>query len=741
MHDADDGRRAGVDRLEHPVQPHRVLDVLVVGEVDRRALPLDVGSCAEARALAREDDRARVPDVGERLGQLRDERRVEGVPPLRPRQRHPEDVVVALDPERRHRRTPYGFGRGREALHRRARAGPEDGDDVPRAVRSRGGVRTRAAAGQGDDPRPHLADDARRLRRRGARRRQPRGEGGDGSRRGRPGAGDDGARHRAAHGRACRPTSGRRSPTTRGEGGVRRAVLHAPARVRRVGRGGEAARDPCAPHRGHGRARARGQAARADGAAARRARRVGDAASRARAASSTTTRSGRSSTSSSPPGSTAILALGTAGEGILLAEAERRVAADLFLQAADDRLQVAVHCGAQTTAETVALAAHAAEVGADAVVVIGPPYFPLDERAQYAHFLAAATRLRAAPVLRLRVRVDDRLRGRSGRARAASRRRARTSPGSRCRTRPVRALLALPPPGARRLRRAGGAHPRGRWRPAPSAPCPRSRRRFPRRSRRSCATRLGGGGPLSASSARSSSASRARPRSSGSSAAGSPGRRGRARAAPRRSTAEERDELDAWHESLTSARLGRLDPDPVLTGSRRSCSRRRLDFRERAVELLVDVGSLRRGPAPTRSSLRQLSPKRQDAEPLAPLVPDPLARRLELRKRLAELVDRRLRVEEAPDEEADDTAWLEILGPVTAQVPKLQKSPAAVALMKIVAPERLTSFTSPPAVLNRSVSYMQSCPRSPAGRSRCRCTAWCRSPLTDEVDLGAAASA
>lgn len=86
-----------------------------------------------------------------------------------------------------------------------------------------------------------------------------------------------------------------------------------------------------------------------------------------------------------------ILALGTAGEGILLTVEERRRAADLFLQAADDRLQVAVHCGAQTTADTVALAGHAAEDGADAVVVIGPPYFKLDERAQYGHLLAAAT--------------------------------------------------------------------------------------------------------------------------------------------------------------------------------------------------------------------------------------------------------------------------------------------------------------------------------------------------------------
>jgi dihydrodipicolinate synthase/N-acetylneuraminate lyase len=92
-----------------------------------------------------------------------------------------------------------------------------------------------------------------------------------------------------------------------------------------------------------------------------------------------------------------ILALGTAGEGILLSLEERRRVADLFLQAADRRLQVAVHCGAQTTLATVELAVHAAEVGADAVVVIGPPYFRLDERAQYSHFLAAATACAPVP--------------------------------------------------------------------------------------------------------------------------------------------------------------------------------------------------------------------------------------------------------------------------------------------------------------------------------------------------------
>ena len=85
-----------------------------------------------------------------------------------------------------------------------------------------------------------------------------------------------------------------------------------------------------------------------------------------------------------------ILALGTTGEGILLSTAERMRAAELFIGAAEGRLQVAVHCGSQTTADTVELARHAAQAGADAVAVIGPPYFAYDEEALYRHFAAAA---------------------------------------------------------------------------------------------------------------------------------------------------------------------------------------------------------------------------------------------------------------------------------------------------------------------------------------------------------------
>ena len=91
-----------------------------------------------------------------------------------------------------------------------------------------------------------------------------------------------------------------------------------------------------------------------------------------------------------------LLALGTTGEGFLLPVEQRRRAAQLFVEAAVGRLQVAVHCGAQSTWDTVELAAHAADIGADGVAVMAPPYFPLDDAALLVHLTAAARA--AAPV-------------------------------------------------------------------------------------------------------------------------------------------------------------------------------------------------------------------------------------------------------------------------------------------------------------------------------------------------------
>ena len=86
-----------------------------------------------------------------------------------------------------------------------------------------------------------------------------------------------------------------------------------------------------------------------------------------------------------------LLALGTTGEGILLDTAERRAVAEAFVKAGHGRLTIMVHCGAQTTAATASLASHAAEIGAAAVAVIGPPYYEPDDQALVDHFAAAAS--------------------------------------------------------------------------------------------------------------------------------------------------------------------------------------------------------------------------------------------------------------------------------------------------------------------------------------------------------------
>ncbi len=82
-----------------------------------------------------------------------------------------------------------------------------------------------------------------------------------------------------------------------------------------------------------------------------------------------------------------VLLLGTTGEGILLSLSERKKA---IANAVSGPLPVLAHCGAQTTRDTVALASAAAEAGVEAVAVIAPPYFQLDDDALLAHFVAAA---------------------------------------------------------------------------------------------------------------------------------------------------------------------------------------------------------------------------------------------------------------------------------------------------------------------------------------------------------------
>ncbi len=92
-----------------------------------------------------------------------------------------------------------------------------------------------------------------------------------------------------------------------------------------------------------------------------------------------------------------VLVLGTTGESVLFSADERQEIAAAFVEAVGGRLQVAVHAGAQTTRDTVSLAEHAAAIGADAVAVIAPPYFPLDEHELLSHLETAASACAPVP--------------------------------------------------------------------------------------------------------------------------------------------------------------------------------------------------------------------------------------------------------------------------------------------------------------------------------------------------------
>ena len=126
-----------------------------------------------------------------------------------------------------------------------------------------------------------------------------------------------------------------------------------------------------------------------------RDRRGTHAAHRRRRARPTSTRFAPYAAFLAAGGVDGILALGSTGEGILLSVAERK---DVLAAFAAGELPVIAHCGAQTTADTVALAEHAATAGAAGVAVIGPPYFPLDDES----LLAPLRRRRAAPARRCR---------------------------------------------------------------------------------------------------------------------------------------------------------------------------------------------------------------------------------------------------------------------------------------------------------------------------------------------------
>ena len=90
---------------------------------------------------------------------------------------------------------------------------------------------------------------------------------------------------------------------------------------------------------------------------------------------------------------------GTTGEFPLLSTAERRQVAEIVADRAAGRVPVVVHAGAPSTRETIELARHARAIGAPAVAVVAPYYFPLSDDALVAHYARLSESVPGLPVL------------------------------------------------------------------------------------------------------------------------------------------------------------------------------------------------------------------------------------------------------------------------------------------------------------------------------------------------------
>lgn len=94
----------------------------------------------------------------------------------------------------------------------------------------------------------------------------------------------------------------------------------------------------------------------------------------------------------------ALMPGGTTGEGMLLSLEERKQLAEIVVEQAAGRVNVIVHTGSISTAETMDLSVHAKQIGADAVSVITPYFFSYDDDALFEHYRAVAQAVNDLPV-------------------------------------------------------------------------------------------------------------------------------------------------------------------------------------------------------------------------------------------------------------------------------------------------------------------------------------------------------
>jgi len=87
-------------------------------------------------------------------------------------------------------------------------------------------------------------------------------------------------------------------------------------------------------------------------------------------------------------GSSALVPCGTTGESPTLSHEEHMRVTEICIEVAAGRVPVIAGAGSNSTAEAIALAAHAERAGADAVLVVTPYYNKPNQDGMYRHFKA-----------------------------------------------------------------------------------------------------------------------------------------------------------------------------------------------------------------------------------------------------------------------------------------------------------------------------------------------------------------
>jgi 4-hydroxy-tetrahydrodipicolinate synthase len=89
-------------------------------------------------------------------------------------------------------------------------------------------------------------------------------------------------------------------------------------------------------------------------------------------------------------GSSGVVPVGTTGESPTLSHNEHRRVVEIAIEVAAGRVPVIAGAGSNSTTEAVALAKHAKQAGADAVLVVTPYYNKPTQEGLYLHFTAVA---------------------------------------------------------------------------------------------------------------------------------------------------------------------------------------------------------------------------------------------------------------------------------------------------------------------------------------------------------------